>query len=55
MRNRQFVGCMRNLLIDNQEVDMADFIANNGTAPGRERSGLACCVAMGTSPVDDKP
>nr|XP_033773923.1 cadherin EGF LAG seven-pass G-type receptor 2 isoform X1 [Geotrypetes seraphini] len=34
IRNRQFVGCMKNLLIDNQQVDMADFIANNGTVPG---------------------
>ncbi|XP_029430115.1 cadherin EGF LAG seven-pass G-type receptor 2 [Rhinatrema bivittatum] len=34
IRNRQFVGCMKNLLIDNQPVDMADFIANNGTVPG---------------------
>lgn len=32
--NRHFVGCMRDFLIDNREVDMADFIANNGTVPG---------------------
>lgn len=35
VRNRQFVGCMKNLRIDNQHVDMASFIANNGTLPGR--------------------
>uniref|UniRef100_A0A8C8VMJ4 Cadherin EGF LAG seven-pass G-type receptor 2 n=1 Tax=Pelusios castaneus TaxID=367368 RepID=A0A8C8VMJ4_9SAUR len=40
VRNRQFVGCMRNLLIDNRQVDMADFIANNGTVPG------GCCAAQ---------
>ncbi|XP_078500339.1 cadherin EGF LAG seven-pass G-type receptor 2 isoform X1 [Lissotriton helveticus] len=34
VQNRQFVGCMKNLLIDNRPVDMADFIANNGTVPG---------------------
>ncbi|KAF7254508.1 Cadherin EGF LAG seven-pass G-type receptor 2 [Varanus komodoensis] len=34
VRNRHFVGCMRDFLIDNREVDMADFIANNGTVPG---------------------
>ncbi|XP_019369272.1 PREDICTED: cadherin EGF LAG seven-pass G-type receptor 2, partial [Gavialis gangeticus] len=42
VRNRQFVGCMRNLLIDNQEVDMADFIANNGTAPGCSAKKNVC-------------
>ena len=34
VRNRQFVGCMKNLRIDNQHIDMASFIANNGTLPG---------------------
>lgn len=34
IRNRQFVGCMRNLRVDSQHVDMAGFIANNGTLPG---------------------
>ncbi|KAK7916672.1 hypothetical protein WMY93_012433 [Mugilogobius chulae] len=34
VRNRQFVGCMKNLRIDNQHTDMAGFIANNGTLPG---------------------
>ncbi|XP_062834481.1 cadherin EGF LAG seven-pass G-type receptor 2 isoform X1 [Anolis carolinensis] len=34
VRNRHFVGCIRDFLIDNREVDMADFIANNGTVPG---------------------
>lgn len=34
VHNRQFVGCMKNLRIDNQHIDMASFIANNGTLPG---------------------
>eukprot|EP00079_Xenopus_tropicalis_P015439 XP_004913058.1 PREDICTED: cadherin EGF LAG seven-pass G-type receptor 1 isoform X2 [Xenopus tropicalis] len=34
VQNRQFVGCMRNLTIDNKPIDMASFIANNGTLAG---------------------
>ncbi|XP_076008243.1 cadherin EGF LAG seven-pass G-type receptor 1 isoform X2 [Genypterus blacodes] len=34
VRNRNFVGCMRNLSIDSKPIDMAGFIANNGTTPG---------------------
>ncbi|XP_058529592.1 cadherin EGF LAG seven-pass G-type receptor 1 isoform X1 [Ochotona princeps] len=34
VHNRQFVGCMRNLSIDGRSVDMASFIANNGTKTG---------------------
>ncbi|KAK1327627.1 hypothetical protein QTO34_012916 [Cnephaeus nilssonii] len=34
VRSRQFVGCMRNLTIDGRSVDMAGFIANNGTRAG---------------------
>uniref|UniRef100_A0A669PEW2 Cadherin EGF LAG seven-pass G-type receptor 1 n=1 Tax=Phasianus colchicus TaxID=9054 RepID=A0A669PEW2_PHACC len=34
VHNRQFVGCMRNLSIDSKPIDMASFIANNGTLPG---------------------
>lgn len=34
VRNRDFVGCIRNLAIDNKPIDMASFIANNGTAAG---------------------
>ncbi|TRY59254.1 hypothetical protein DNTS_026390, partial [Danionella cerebrum] len=32
--NRDFIGCMRNLTIDSKAVDMASFIANNGTTEG---------------------
>ncbi|XP_072003202.1 cadherin EGF LAG seven-pass G-type receptor 1 isoform X3 [Engystomops pustulosus] len=34
VQNRQFIGCMRNLTIDSRPIDMASFIANNGTLPG---------------------
>ncbi|XP_058272722.1 cadherin EGF LAG seven-pass G-type receptor 1 isoform X1 [Hemibagrus wyckioides] len=34
VRNRDFVGCMRNLTIDSKPMDMANFIANNGTTEG---------------------
>uniref|UniRef100_A0A674K493 Cadherin EGF LAG seven-pass G-type receptor 2 n=1 Tax=Terrapene triunguis TaxID=2587831 RepID=A0A674K493_9SAUR len=42
VRNRQFVGCIRNLLIDNCQLDMADFIANNGTVPGCSAKKNVC-------------
>nr|XP_032655516.1 cadherin EGF LAG seven-pass G-type receptor 2 [Chelonoidis abingdonii] len=42
VRNRQFVGCIRNLLIDNRQLDMADFIANNGTVPGCSAKKNVC-------------
>uniref|UniRef100_A0A673AST3 Cadherin, EGF LAG seven-pass G-type receptor 3 n=1 Tax=Sphaeramia orbicularis TaxID=375764 RepID=A0A673AST3_9TELE len=31
---REFFGCMKDLHIDNKPLDMAGFIANNGTLPG---------------------
>ncbi|MEQ2165128.1 hypothetical protein GOODEAATRI_013849, partial [Goodea atripinnis] len=40
VRNQQFVGCMKNLRIDNQHVDMASYIANNGTLPGNAPSAV---------------
>ncbi|XP_010583070.1 PREDICTED: cadherin EGF LAG seven-pass G-type receptor 2, partial [Haliaeetus leucocephalus] len=41
IRSRQFVGCMRHLHIDQRPVDMAAFIANNGTLPGEGHRGLS--------------
>ncbi|XP_063811014.1 cadherin EGF LAG seven-pass G-type receptor 2-like isoform X2 [Pseudophryne corroboree] len=32
--HRYFVGCMKDLVIDNKAMDLGNFIANNGTAPG---------------------
>ncbi|XDV52911.1 hypothetical protein PO909_021553 [Leuciscus waleckii] len=34
IQNRDFVGCIRNLTIDSKPIDMAGFIANNGTSAG---------------------
>ncbi|XP_077190373.1 cadherin EGF LAG seven-pass G-type receptor 2 isoform X2 [Paroedura picta] len=42
VRNQHFIGCMRDFLIDNREVDMADFIANNGTVPGCSAKKNVC-------------
>ncbi|KAM9408206.1 cadherin EGF LAG seven-pass G-type receptor 2 [Pholidichthys leucotaenia] len=52
VRNQQFVGCMKNLRIDNQHIDMAGFIANNGTLPGCSAKRHFCnnnpCLNGGT-------
>ncbi|XP_051777196.1 cadherin EGF LAG seven-pass G-type receptor 3 isoform X2 [Erpetoichthys calabaricus] len=32
--NREFIGCMKDLHIDNRHIDLATYIANNGTMPG---------------------
>lgn len=50
VRNRDFVGCMRNLSIDSRAVDMAGYIANNGTAAGQTR-GQQTLEAICLSPV----
>uniref|UniRef100_A0A667YJH3 Cadherin EGF LAG seven-pass G-type receptor 2 n=1 Tax=Myripristis murdjan TaxID=586833 RepID=A0A667YJH3_9TELE len=34
LRRRDFIGCMAELKVDGRTLDMADFIANNGTAAG---------------------
>ncbi|XP_074554309.1 cadherin EGF LAG seven-pass G-type receptor 1 isoform X2 [Halichoeres trimaculatus] len=34
VRNRDFMGCMRNLSIDSKPIDMDSYIANNGTTAG---------------------
>uniref|UniRef100_A0A672SFX6 Cadherin EGF LAG seven-pass G-type receptor 1-like n=1 Tax=Sinocyclocheilus grahami TaxID=75366 RepID=A0A672SFX6_SINGR len=34
VQKRDFVGCIRNLTIDSKPIDMASFIANNGTTAG---------------------
>ncbi|XP_062317832.1 cadherin EGF LAG seven-pass G-type receptor 1-like [Osmerus eperlanus] len=34
VRNRDFVGCVRDLVVDSKPVDMNSYIANNGTAAG---------------------
>ncbi|KAM9320481.1 cadherin EGF LAG seven-pass G-type receptor 2 [Gastrophryne carolinensis] len=34
LKHKYFVGCMKDLIIDNKAVDLGEFIANNGTVPG---------------------
>ncbi|KAM6981263.1 cadherin EGF LAG seven-pass G-type receptor 2 [Aplochiton taeniatus] len=52
VQNRQFVGCMKDLRIDNRHIDMASFIANNGTLPGCSAKRHFCnnnpCLSGGT-------
>uniref|UniRef100_A0A673ZB10 Cadherin EGF LAG seven-pass G-type receptor 2 n=1 Tax=Salmo trutta TaxID=8032 RepID=A0A673ZB10_SALTR len=52
IQNRQFVGCMKDLRIDNRHIDMASFIANNGTLPGCSAKRHFCnnnpCMNGGT-------
>uniref|UniRef100_A0A8C2T9U6 Cadherin EGF LAG seven-pass G-type receptor 2 n=1 Tax=Coturnix japonica TaxID=93934 RepID=A0A8C2T9U6_COTJA len=42
IRSRHFVGCMRHLRVDERPVDMAAFIANNGTVPGCPAKKTVC-------------
>ncbi|KAJ8260235.1 hypothetical protein GJAV_G00178630 [Gymnothorax javanicus] len=44
VQTRQFVGCMKNLRIDNRHIDMASHIANNGTVPGCSSKRNFCSV-----------
>uniref|UniRef100_A0A8B9IZ00 Cadherin EGF LAG seven-pass G-type receptor 3 n=1 Tax=Amazona collaria TaxID=241587 RepID=A0A8B9IZ00_9PSIT len=57
--HRDFVGCMRDLYIDSKRVDLASYIANNGTAAGCHakhtfcdsspcKNGGTCSVSWGT-------
>lgn len=32
--SREFIGCLKDFHIDNKQLDLAGFIANNGTIPG---------------------
>lgn len=33
--HREFIGCMKDLYIDSRKIDLASYIANNGTSAGR--------------------
>ncbi|OXB64510.1 hypothetical protein ASZ78_012773 [Callipepla squamata] len=57
--HRDFVGCMRDLYIDNKRIDLASYIANNGTTAGCHakhsfcdsspcKNGGTCSVSWGT-------
>jgi len=47
--HRDFVGCMRDLYIDSKRIDLASYIANNGTAAGI-RALLWPAPALGAAP-----
>uniref|UniRef100_A0A8C0VNE4 Cadherin EGF LAG seven-pass G-type receptor 3 n=1 Tax=Cyanistes caeruleus TaxID=156563 RepID=A0A8C0VNE4_CYACU len=53
--HRDFVGCMRDLFIDSKRIDLASYIANNGTAAGTRASHTFCdsspCKNGGTCSV----
>lgn len=55
IRMRHFVGCMRNLQVDSRRVDMADFIANNGTMPGMGARVGRSCVWSGDASLCESP
>nr|XP_033782493.1 cadherin EGF LAG seven-pass G-type receptor 3 [Geotrypetes seraphini] len=57
--HKEFVGCMRNLYIDSKRIDLAAFIANNGTSAGCHakhsfcdsrpcKNGGSCSVTWGS-------
>uniref|UniRef100_F7FEK7 Cadherin EGF LAG seven-pass G-type receptor 3 n=1 Tax=Ornithorhynchus anatinus TaxID=9258 RepID=F7FEK7_ORNAN len=57
--HKEFVGCMRDLFIDNKRIDLASYIANNGTAAGCHakhsfcdsnpcKNGGSCSVTWGS-------
>ncbi|XP_069062320.1 cadherin EGF LAG seven-pass G-type receptor 3 [Pleurodeles waltl] len=57
--HKEFVGCMRDLYIDSKKIDLASYIANNGTSAGCHakhsfcdsnpcKNGGSCSVAWGT-------
>ncbi|XP_040425061.1 cadherin EGF LAG seven-pass G-type receptor 3, partial [Cygnus olor] len=57
--HRDFVGCMRDLYIDSKRIDLASYIANNGTTTGCHakhtfcdsnpcKNGGTCSVSWGT-------
>lgn len=47
--HRDFVGCMRDLYIDSKRIDLASYIANNGTTAGTSASAPAA-PALGIAP-----
>uniref|UniRef100_A0A3B3ZJN6 Uncharacterized protein n=1 Tax=Periophthalmus magnuspinnatus TaxID=409849 RepID=A0A3B3ZJN6_9GOBI len=46
VRNRDFVGCMRNLTIDSKPIDMDGYIANNGTTAGCPAKKNFCSISV---------
>ncbi|KAM8930807.1 cadherin EGF LAG seven-pass G-type receptor 3 [Pelodytes ibericus] len=61
--HREFIGCMKDLYIDSKKIDLASYIANNGTSAGCHakhsfcdsspcKNGGSCSVAWGTFTCD---
>uniref|UniRef100_A0A8C5N1A1 Cadherin EGF LAG seven-pass G-type receptor 3 n=1 Tax=Leptobrachium leishanense TaxID=445787 RepID=A0A8C5N1A1_9ANUR len=61
--HREFIGCMRDLYIDSKKIDLASYIANNGTSAGCHakhsfcdsnpcKNGGNCSVTWGTFSCD---
>ncbi|XP_063282292.1 cadherin EGF LAG seven-pass G-type receptor 3 isoform X2 [Pelobates fuscus] len=61
--HREFIGCMRDLYIDSKKIDLASYIANNGTSAGCHakhsycdsnpcKNGGSCTVSWGTFSCD---
>ncbi|XP_062825902.1 cadherin EGF LAG seven-pass G-type receptor 3 isoform X3 [Anolis carolinensis] len=52
VEHREFVGCMRDLYIDSKRIDLASYIANNGTSTGCHAKHSYCdsnpCKNSGT-------
>uniref|UniRef100_A0A8D2Q3A7 Cadherin EGF LAG seven-pass G-type receptor 3 n=1 Tax=Varanus komodoensis TaxID=61221 RepID=A0A8D2Q3A7_VARKO len=55
VEHREFVGCMRDLYIDSKRIDLASYIANNGTSTGCHAKHSFCdsnpCKNSGTCTV----
>lgn len=49
MSHKDFIGCMRDLHIDGRRMDMAAFVANNGTMAGRPEASTS--PAHGPVPI----
>ncbi|XP_068110920.1 cadherin EGF LAG seven-pass G-type receptor 3 [Hyperolius riggenbachi] len=61
--HREFIGCMKDLYIDSRKIDLASYIANNGTNPGCHgkqpfcdsnpcKNGGTCSALWGTYTCD---
>uniref|UniRef100_H3BE22 Cadherin EGF LAG seven-pass G-type receptor 3 n=1 Tax=Latimeria chalumnae TaxID=7897 RepID=H3BE22_LATCH len=43
--NREFIGCMKDLHVDDKRIDMAAYIANNGTSAGCSAKRTFCDIS----------
>jgi hypothetical protein len=49
--HKDFIGCMRDLHIDGRRMDMAAFVANNGTMAGRPSKFLLFSIRVPVSVI----